>query len=110
MNKITETRYNNYEVTDEKCVCCGANSKNAVRITEEGYISSRSYSVNICEDHIKTIKIGDSWFSKVNGELFYEYNSEFGMFGFLREITTKSELDYYVNKNTVEFLHDIYLD
>ena len=107
MKKISEAWFGNNN--NGTCYCCGKKTTNNVRITEDGYVS-RSYSLDICESHIKTIKIGDSWFSKVNGELFYEYNSEYGMFGFLRNITTKAELDYYINKNTIEFLHDVYLD
>lgn len=104
MKKISEAWFGNNN--NGTCYCCGKKTTNNVRITEDGYVS-RSYSLNICESHIETKSINGVVFSKVDNELFYEYNADYGIFGFWKPVKSYGSFEYYKNIKEREFLDGV---
>ena len=58
-------KFHHFNIKDEHtCVVCGEKTEDSIRIVEDGYVSF-PYNCPICDHHIKTKKIGASYFFKV---------------------------------------------
>jgi hypothetical protein len=90
-----------------ECLNCNKETENKVTIVNNFGIG-HSYSPEfLCKDCHKPKLIGDNWFVKIKNKLYYEYNTDFGMFGCLENIDSKNQYDYLVNQRYCDMIKDI---
>ncbi len=88
------------------CSCCGNDTENNVRIRVVGCFSL-CYTVYLCKQHIERFSINGQFFVKINGELFWEWNAEYGIFNHLQKVNSFEEYKHLRDNEEAVFLSDV---
>lgn len=90
-----------------QCLNCNQETENKVTILNNFEIGHSCGAEFLCKDCHRPKLIGDNWFLKIKDKLYYEYNSQFGLFGCLENVNSKNQYDYLVNQRYYNMIENV---
>ena len=95
------------EHKDNICVCCGEHTEDTVRVSDDNGFCRSTSTYYICNKHHEYFDINNQTFVKVEGNLFQEFNADYGILGCWETVRSLSHYEYLKNKNESDFMSDV---